>query len=103
MAGDEELSVLLDVDLTVTTKHSRGVSREKRDLQKEPCIQSAALIDRINVTVFGVGIDDTVCVNCYTVDAPLEAERLVVSWGLHPRLYACAASQAKSRSDFYLN
>ena len=79
VADGEELSVLLNVDLTVATKRSRGVSREKRDLQKVPCLQNATLIDRINVTVFGVGIDYAVYVNCYTVDAPLEAERLVVN------------------------
>src|SRR5919204_4178178 len=72
VSDDEEIAVVLGVDLPVAGERQRCVRGAERESQEDVLLQCSALIDRVEVAVFAVRVNDAVRVDRGRVDAPLE-------------------------------
>src|SRR5207248_6653064 len=72
---------VLRVDLAVAADRGRRVGRADGELLEDVLLLRAALIDRVEVAVLAVRIDDARCIDHEGVDAPLEALRMVADAG----------------------
>src|SRR5262249_51009494 len=77
IANDEQHTVVLGVQLAVGSDGERRVRRPDCFLQKLPLLLGAALVDRVDVAVLAVVVDDSISVDRGRVDAPLEAVEMV--------------------------
>ena len=68
---------ILRVDLAISSQGSGSICGAKRELLEDLLLQRAALIDRKQIAIFAIGKDDSIRINHWSVDAPLEAERMI--------------------------
>ena len=78
MADHEENPVVLRVDLRVSADGERRVCRTEGQVQEQLLAETSVGIDRIEVAIFTVGVDNAIRVDRGGVDAPLEPARMVV-------------------------
>src|SRR2546425_7548848 len=80
-ADHKQMAGVLRVNFSVAAQRRRRVGRAQRQLLEDLLLQTSALADRVQVAVLAVGVYYSVRVNRRSIDAPLEAIRVVRNAG----------------------
>ena len=70
------MAVIFGVDQAGSAHRERRVGGADREVQEDALPFGAVRIDRIQIPVFAVRVDDAIAVHCRRIDAPLEAVRM---------------------------